>query len=99
MIDNIESRIRSIASHFNVNAALADEVPSYIESLALEDREAVRMEFRKRLELGLLGARDFRRATACTARNEDSARRFFEKVYAYAFEDGEEPDVSDYWDR
>ncbi|WP_226553570.1 hypothetical protein [Celeribacter naphthalenivorans] len=37
--------------------------------------------------------------TACKARDEQSARRFFEDVYKYAFEGGEEPDVTDYWDR
>lgn len=99
MIDMTDTRVRAIAAHFDVNVAMSDEVPKYIQSLSTEDREKVRLEYKHRLDKKLLGSAEFRRSTSCKARDERAAQKFFKAVYAYAFEGGEEPDVTDYWNR
>ncbi len=95
----IEDRLATLLAHFNVNVAMSDEVEEYLDPFPTADKEALRQEFELRLKDNLLGAAEFRRFTACRARDEETARRFFKDVYAYAFEGGEEPDVRDYWNR
>ncbi|WP_226553568.1 hypothetical protein [Celeribacter naphthalenivorans] len=94
-----ETDFLTLVGHFDVNVAMSDDVPIYIRSLSEEEYARLKERYKYNLQHKLLGVTDFRRATACTARDEQSARRFFEDVYKYAFEGGEEPDVTDYWDR
>lgn len=89
----------TLNSLFNVNVGLGDEVDKMLAPLPTEKRKLLQREYRICLDQGRLGAAEFRRFTACTARDELSARSFFDAVYRYAFEDGDEPEVADYWDR
>ncbi|TNE66315.1 MAG: hypothetical protein EP336_10610 [Rhodobacteraceae bacterium] len=97
--DQTERYLLAILGHFNVNVAMSDEVPKLVNSLPRESYENVKAEYARRLKHQLFGTDDFYDATACDARDKQSARQFFEDVYKYAFEGGEEPDVTDYWDR
>ncbi|WP_143181946.1 hypothetical protein [Thalassospira sp. TSL5-1] len=92
----IEGRLKNLLAHFNVNVAMSHKVAKHLTPLPASEKEALRQEFKLRLKENLLGAAEFRRFTACSARDEKTARQFFRDVYAYAFEDGEEPDVADY---
>ena len=94
-----QGELKDLLYHFNVNVAMSHKVAKYLAPFSASDKEALRQEFELRLKENLLGAAEFRRFTACSARNEETARQFFKDVYAYAFEDGEEPDVADYWNR
>lgn len=91
--------LRSLVGLFNVNAALADDVPHFCDKMTAEETNEIRMEFLRFLDNDWLGKDDFYNATACSARDEETARQFFRDVYAYAFEGGGEPDVTDYWSR
>ncbi|WP_157779748.1 hypothetical protein [Celeribacter ethanolicus] len=98
-LQETEASLYALIGHFNVNVAMSDDVPILIQSLSEHKREELKAEYERRLKYNLLGMDDFRWATACVAKDEKSARRFFEDVYKYAFESGEEPDVTDYWNR
>ncbi|WP_143181948.1 hypothetical protein [Thalassospira sp. TSL5-1] len=91
--------LKDLLGHFDVNVAMSDEIEKYLAPFPASRREAVRQEFELQLKEHRLGATEFRRFTACSARDEKTARQFFKDVYAYAFEGGEEPDVRDYWNR
>ena len=92
----LSSRLTALLGHFDVNIACSDEVAAYLEGLPEAGRLAVQEEFARCLQEGRLGMERFRRATACSAKDESTARRFFHDVYRYAFEGGEEPYVPDY---
>ena len=92
----ISSRLTTLLGHFDVNISWSDEVAEYLESLPAADRRVLREEFATCLQLGALGKEQFRRSTACNAKDEATALRFFNDVYRYAFEEGEEPYVPDY---
>lgn len=92
----VSSRLRTLVGLFDVNVKMTDEVEGFLASIGEEGRAAVRSEYQELLRSNELRAQDFRRATACDAKDEGAARRFFEDVYKYAFEGGEEPDVEDY---
>ncbi|TNE66313.1 MAG: hypothetical protein EP336_10600 [Rhodobacteraceae bacterium] len=98
-LETSEDTLWILLSLFNANIDLPDEVGGYLNSISFEKRERLQVYFKDRLQRKLFGLDEFLRATACDARDEQSARRFFEDVYKYAFEGGEEPDVTDYWDR
>lgn len=91
--------LKTLVGLFDVNAGLADELPAYIAKLSEQELLALKAEYEDRLMTGHLNAAEFRNATACSAKDEDSATRFFTDVHKYAFEGGEEPDVTDYWNR
>ena len=91
--------MQTLIGHFNVNVAWSDEVDEYLKNFADERVEALKREYMIALRNQKLGKEQFYRATSCKARDEQSAHRFFEDVYKYAFEGGKEPDVTDYWDR
>ncbi len=93
------SQLETLLGHFDANVKISDEVPEYLESLGEINRETVKLEFKAAMEKDLLTEEAFERATMCTARNKDAARAFFASLYRYAFEDGAEPDLADYWDR
>lgn len=93
------SRMTTLLGLFDVNAGLSDEVPSFVRKLAEDELEILRQEYQHHLECGTLDAICFRRATACTAKDERQARQFFMDLYDYAFGSGGEPDVTDYWNR
>ena len=95
----MSSELETLLGLFNVNVALSDRVPHFCDKMTVEKTNRIRSEFLNYLENGWLGEKDFYDSTACSARNEESARQFFKDVYAYAFEGGEEPDVRDYWNR
>ena len=95
----VQGDLRDLLGHFDVNVAMSHKVAKYLAPFSASDKEALRQEFELRLKENLLGAAEFRRFTACNARDEKTARQFFKDVYAYAFEGGEEPDVRDYWNR
>jgi len=97
-IDRIGSTLYSMIGHFNVNVAMTDEVPRFVQEMDENEREEVRQEYKRRIKERFYGMNDFYDATSCLARDEKSARKFFEDVYKYAFEGGEEPEVGDYWD-
>ena len=97
--EEISSELETLLGLFNVNAALSDRVPHFCDKMTVERTNRIRSEFLKYLENGWLGEKDFYNSTACSARNEKSARQFFWDVYTYAFEGGKEPDVRDYWNR
>ena len=92
----ISSELSTLLGHFNVNISWSDEVVEYIDKFTSAEREALREEFETCLRLDALGMERFRRSTACNAKDEATARRFFNDVYRYAFEGGEEPYVPDY---
>ncbi|WP_147391967.1 hypothetical protein [Paracoccus onubensis] len=92
----ISSDLTTLLGHFNVNIAWSDEVAKYLDSYPAAERQALREEFETCLQLDTLGMERFRRSTACNAKDEATARRFFNDVYRYAFEGGEEPYVPDY---
>lgn len=56
----------------------------------------MRKEFEACLRLDALGMEQFRRSTACDAKDKATAQRFFNDVYQYALEGSEDPDVEDY---
>ena len=92
----ISSELSTMLGHFNVNISWSDEVVEYLDKFTSAEREALREEFETCLRLDALGMERFRRSTACNAKDEATARRFFNDVYRYAFEGGEEPYVPDY---
>jgi len=92
----LSSRLITLLGHFDVNVSWSDEVAAYLEALPKADRLAVRAEFARCLREDKLGMERFRRSTACSAKDESTARRFFNDVYRYVFEGGEEPYVPDY---
>ena len=92
----ISSERSTLLGHFNVNISWSDEVVEYLDKFTSAEREALREEFETCLRLDALGMERFRRSTACNAKDEATARRFFNDVYRYAFEGGEEPYVPDY---
>ncbi len=92
----ISSELSTLLGHFNVNISWSDEVIEYLDKFTSAEREALREEFETCLRLDALGMERFRRSTACNAKDEATARRFFNDVYRYAFEGGEEPYVPDY---
>ncbi|OKH89534.1 hypothetical protein [Thalassospira sp. TSL5-1] len=96
---NPQNDLKDLLGHFNVNVAMSDELAEYLAPYSASDKEALRQEFELQLKENRLAADEFRRFTACSACNEETARQFFKDVYAYAFEGGEEPDVRDYWNR
>ncbi|EPX79303.1 hypothetical protein thalar_02128 [Litoreibacter arenae DSM 19593] len=63
------------------------------------DQEKAKTDMAFLLSEHRLGLAEFHAATSCTAKNGDVARRFFEDVYRFAFENGEEPDIAKYWNR
>lgn len=77
----------------------SDELPNYVNKLSGQDKASLRLEYERHMNSGELNAAQFRRATACTAKDEVHAREFFSAVCKYAFENGEEPDIMDYWNR
>ena len=93
------SRMTTLLGLFDVNAGLSDEVPNFVRKLPKDDLEILRREYQQHFERGTLDALRFRRATACAAKDEKQARQFFEDIYKYVFEGGEEPDVTNYWNR
>ncbi len=92
----ISSELSTLLGHFNVNIPWSHEVVEYLDKFTSAEREALREEFETCLRLDALGMERFRRSTACNAKDEATARRFFNDVYRYAFEGGEEPYVPDY---
>ncbi|QDC10926.1 hypothetical protein FHY55_17530 [Oceanicola sp. D3] len=88
----------TLLMHFNANLTISDELPDYVESLGELDRQALQQEFKTALEKDLLTERDFYKTTSCDPASKESARAFFESVYRYAFEGGEETDLTDYWE-
>ena len=92
----ISSELSTLLGHFNVNISWSDEVVEYLDKFTSAEREALREEFETCLRLDALGMERFRRSTACNAKDEATARRFFNDVYRYAFEGGEDPYVPDY---
>ena len=95
----LSTALTTLISLFNVNVALTDQVEYYISKLREEDRITLQREYQVQLAEGNLGLNQFYEATACKAKDEDSARKFFEDIYKYAFEGGDEPDVTNYWNR
>ena len=88
--------ISHVLVYFNVNAYSPEELPKDFAKMPELDRNKARSDMLELLKEGGLSAADFYSATACSARNEETAQKFFRDVFAYAFEGGEEPDVSDY---
>jgi hypothetical protein len=95
----LSSRMITLIGLFDANVALSDEVQSYVNSLNSEARLNLHEEFSQALKRNSLGCEEFYSATSCIARNEKLAQKFFKDVYAYAFENGEEPDIENYWNR
>ncbi len=95
----LSNDLNTLNSHFNANAYDPEDLPSFLQSISIERKTALKKELILFLKESETFSHAFYEATACTARDEKSARRFFEDVYKYAFEDGEEPDITDYWDR
>ena len=92
-------KISHILVYFNANDYNPDKM---LEDIQLFDKsflEETKNEMIFILRNDEFDKNDFYYATACEARNKESARQFFKDVYAYAFEGGEEPDVRDYWNR
>lgn len=85
--------------HFDVNVKISEDAPGFVSSLNPARQEKLKREFQTRLRDKSFTEADFNDATMCTARDADAARHFFEKVYTFAFEDGDEPDVAEYWKR
>jgi hypothetical protein len=46
-----------------------------------------------------LGLAEFYTETSCTAKGDVVARRYFEDVYRFAFENSEEPNIAENWNR
>ncbi|QDC10932.1 hypothetical protein FHY55_17560 [Oceanicola sp. D3] len=93
----LSRHFRTSLAHFNANVDRPDELPEYLESLTELNRQELKNEFKNALDKDLLTEREFYDATACDPASKDSARAFFESVYRYAFEGGEETDLTDYW--
>ncbi|QDC10936.1 hypothetical protein FHY55_17580 [Oceanicola sp. D3] len=93
----LSRHLNKLLMYFNANVSISDRLPRFVESLSELDRQALQQEFKTALEKDLLTERDFYKATSCSPASKDSARAFFESVYRYAFEGGEETDLSDYW--
>ena len=89
----------TLMHHLNVNIPWSEELPEHVAKLSVSRKESLIYEFRELLEHGSLSKESFLRFTACDAKDEASAKRFFEDVYNYAFEGGEEPDLTNYWNR
>ncbi|WP_147391968.1 hypothetical protein [Paracoccus onubensis] len=90
------TRFITLLGLFDANVSLSDEVGVYLDSFSATDREKLRQEFETCLRSGILGMERFYSSTSCYAKDETTARRFFNDVYRYAFEGGEEPYVPDY---
>jgi len=88
--------ISSILSYFNANAYAPEQLKEDLEQMNLEHLNSIQEKMIQLLKEKRLGLDEFRRVTACVAANERAAHKFFEDVYKYAFEDGEEPDLEDY---
>ena len=92
----LSSHLTTLLGLFSANVALSDEVPAYLEGFSASEKHILREEFATRLQLHTLGMKQFRRSTACEAKDEATAQRFFHDVFRYAFEEGEEPYMPDY---
>ncbi|QDC10929.1 hypothetical protein FHY55_17545 [Oceanicola sp. D3] len=93
----LSSEFKTPLMYFDANLTKLDELPEYVENLSELDRQAHQQEFKSALDKDVLTERDFYNATKCDPASKDSARAFFESVYRYAFEGGEETDLTDYW--
>ncbi len=91
--------ISNILVYFNANAHDPEQLITDLGIMDKHDVNQLQNNMKYLLNKDALGSKDFYRATSCTARNEITARQFFNDVYAYAFENGEEPDFEDYWNR
>lgn len=90
------SDISFLLSYFNANAYDPELLPDDMSRSPASLWEKSKADFQFLLKNNRLGMRDFYRATACYAKDEETASRFFRDVYKYAFEAGEEPDLYDY---
>ena len=91
--------VSHLFTYFNANAYGPEQLIEDLPTMPNTLQEKSKSDLRYLLDSNMLYADDFYEATACKAKDEASARKFFEDVYKYAFEGGEEPDVTDYWDR
>lgn len=85
--------------YFNTNAYDPETLLDDLSSMPLEDQQKAKADLEFLIGEHRLGSLDFRAATTCTAKSEEAAHAFFKTVYEYAFEGGDEPSVTDYWDR
>lgn len=100
---NLESStlgdISFVLVYFNANAYDPEQLIFDLKEIPAEEYEKAKDIMSYLLEKRRLGAREFREATAATARDDATARLFFGDVYRYAFEGGAMPDIADYWNR
>ena len=91
--------ISHLTVYFNANAHDPEQLLVDLQKMSDQALMLSRQNMSHLISTRQLGVAEFKRATACTARDEISAQRFFEDVYNYAFEGGEEPDLTNYWNR
>ncbi|WP_298362589.1 hypothetical protein [uncultured Litoreibacter sp.] len=85
--------------YFNANAYDPERLTEDLASMPVVDQEQAKQDLMFLLKEDRLGSSEFYAATSCSARNEVAARAFFEDVFKYAFEGGEEPSISEYRNR
>ncbi|WP_281859418.1 hypothetical protein [Litoreibacter halocynthiae] len=93
------SDISFLLLYFNANAYDPEQLTEDLASMPALDQEKANTDMAFLLSEHRLGLAEFHTATSCTAKDGVFARRFFEDVYRFAFENGEEPDISKYWNR
>jgi len=93
------SDISFLLVYFNVNAYDPEQLSEDLASMPTLDQEKAKADMAFLLSEHRLGRAEFHTATSCIAKDDVFARRFFEDVYRFAFETGEEPDIASYWNR
>jgi hypothetical protein len=88
--------ITNILVYFNANAHDPEQLITDLEAMDKHHVDQLQNNMNYLLSKEELGATEFYRATSCSPRNEYAAKQFFKNVYAYAFDNGEEPDIDDY---
>jgi hypothetical protein len=99
MLEPTYNDISGLLTYFNANAYSPELLPNDLAQTPQATVAGMRASMELLLEKNVLGVTEFKKATACEPRDHNAARSFFEQVYRFAFEDGDEPDLAEYWNR
>jgi hypothetical protein len=81
---------------FDPNVSMSHEIETYINGLSTIVRNKIKSQMIDSINNNSVTASDIKRIAAFTPSNDLAAMEFFKNVYAYAFDNGEEPDIDDY---
>lgn len=92
----IHNDILYLLFYFNTNSYTPEQLTEDLAMMPKAAQDEARRDIFALLANQALGAAKFRRVTACTVQDDETARQFFHDVFAYAFKGGTEPHMPDY---